>query len=74
MVAYLSSLEAGRRYRLRRDFEVRRLETGTMVALLQEGSIVRIREVDTEAGRVYVEGCDVPVPMDALARAVDPVA
>lgn len=67
------ALEAGRRYRLRRDFEVRRLQTGTLVTVLREGSVVRIRQVDAESDRVYLEGCDVAIPTDVLVRAVDPV-
>lgn len=66
-------LEDGRTYRLRRNFEVREEETGTLRAYFRKGELLVLKRVVPEESRVYVEGTEWPLPLDALAKAVDPV-
>jgi hypothetical protein len=66
-------IEAGRVYRLRRDFEVRDEKTGTLKDILRKGWELKVKQVKSEEGRVWVEGVALPLPEEPLRRAVDPV-
>lgn len=68
----LTKVETGHSYRLRRDFEVRN-QNGTLKAVLAGGTEVHVLRVEPAEDAVYVEGCDLPIPLEPLEMHVDPV-
>ncbi len=66
-------IEAGRTYRLRRNWEIRDEKTGIMKHFILGGTEVKVKRVVPEEDHVYLEGVPLPVPLAAFERAVDPV-
>jgi hypothetical protein len=67
-------IEAGRSYRLRREFEVRDEKTGTLKSRILAGTVLTVKRIDTDEDHAWVEGVAHPLPLNALRRAVDVVA
>lgn len=62
----VSSIEAGRSYRLVRNFEVRDEHTGTMKSFLLRGTVIKVKKVAPEQDRAWIEGVAPPLPLGAL--------
>lgn len=65
--------QAGERYKLRRDFEVRDYVTGTIKNVIRAGETITISKVEEEVDRLFVEGQQHPLPIGALQMHVDRV-
>lgn len=65
-------IEAGQVYRLRREFELRDEQTGTLKQYFLKGTELKVRKVAEEEERVWVEGVSLPLPLAALRRAIEP--
>jgi hypothetical protein len=65
-------IEAGQVYRLRREFELRDEQTGTLKQYFLKGTELKVRKVAVEEERVWVEGVSLPLPLAALRRVVEP--
>lgn len=65
--------QAGEQYKLRRDFEVRDYETGTIKSVIRAGQTITISKVEEEVDRLFVEGQPIPLPIGALSMHVDRV-
>ncbi|MFZ5828012.1 MAG: hypothetical protein ACOY94_27215 [Bacillota bacterium] len=57
--------EVGHSYRLVRDLEVRDEHTGTLKHLIRKGDVVKVKKIEEEMDRIYLEG----VPLPAALRA-----
>lgn len=66
--------EVGHSYRLVRDFEVRDEKTGTLKHLIRKGDVVKVKKVEAEMDRVYLEGVPLPAAMAALSMHIQPAA
>lgn len=65
-----AKIEAGKAYRLRRDFEIRN-EHGTVVkTILKHDQVVQVKKVDAEVDHVWVEGVSLVIPLAAFQNAV----
>jgi len=64
-------IEAGATYRLMHDLEVRDEATGTLKAYLRKGTLLVVKKVDDVTEHVWVEGVDLPLPLDALPYKVE---
>jgi hypothetical protein len=69
----MTAIETGKTYRLRFNFEVRDENTGTMKQYLRKGAELKVKQVSVEQESVWVEGVSLPLPLEALERAVLPV-
>lgn len=67
------NFQAGEQYKLRRDFEVRDYETGTIKSVIRAGQRITISKVEEEVDRLFVEGQTIPLPIGALSLHVDRV-
>lgn len=66
-------LQQGRSYRLRRDLSHHDAGTGIYKETFKKGTVLKITKVDQDRNEAYVEGSDLVLPVDVLARMVDPV-
>lgn len=67
-------LKTGSTYRLKRPLEIRDEQSGTLKHFVLGGTVVKVRKLVQEEGRVWLEGIPLPVPISALERMVDSVA
>ena len=65
-------LEPGRSYRLIRPFEVRDEVTGTIRSILRAHTLVKIKRLDPDADRVWIDAVNLPLPLSALPRHLTP--
>jgi len=66
--------EVGQSYRLVRDFEVRDEKTGTLRHLIRKGEVVKVKKIDADTDRIYLEGVQVPAAYAALQQHIQPVS
>jgi hypothetical protein len=67
------NFQAGEKYKLRRDFEVRDYVTGTIKNVIRKGQTITISKVEEAVDRLFIEGQSIPLPIGALALHVDKV-
>lgn len=60
----------GHAYRLLINFEVHDENTGTMREFLLKGTVIKVKRVAADQGRVWVEGHDYPFPLWAFEKQV----
>jgi hypothetical protein len=66
--------EVGRSYRLVRDFEVRDEKTGTLKHLVRKGEVVKVKKIEADLDRVYLEGVALPAALAAFSMHIQPVS
>lgn len=69
----MDRLTAGHSYRLVRNFEIHDEKTGTLRHLIRAGDVVKVRKIDEEADRIYLEGVPAPAFYRAFRVHVKPV-
>jgi hypothetical protein len=67
-----TTMEPGKQYRLKRNFEVRTYK-GSLKHQILFDTVVVVKKVDASIDQVWVEGIDLPVPLAAFQNAVTPV-
>jgi hypothetical protein len=67
-----ATIEVGGSYRLRREFEVRDEQTGTLKVFYLKGTVLKAKRVSVEEDHVWVEGSSLPLPLRTFQRVVDP--
>lgn len=60
------NLEVGRSYRLVRDYEVRDEQTGTLKHFIRKGEVVKVKRIEAEMDRIYLEGVKLPAALAAF--------
>lgn len=65
--------EVGHSYRLVRDFEIRAEQTGTLKYLVRKGEVVKVKKIEPEMDRIYLEGVQLPAALGALGMHLLPV-
>lgn len=63
-----TNLAPGQTYRLLINFEVHDEATGTLRELVRKGSVVKIRRIAADQGRVWLEGHEYPFPLWSLEK------
>lgn len=66
--------EVGRSYRLVRDFEVRDEQTGTLKHFIRKGEVVKVKRIEAEMDRIYLEGVKLPAALAAFQTHIQLVA
>lgn len=64
--------EVGRSYRLVRDFEVRDEQTGTLKHLIRKGDVVKVKKIEDDMDRIYLEGVPLPAALMAFGMHIQP--
>lgn len=67
-----ATIEVGGSYRLRRVFEVRDEQTGTLKVYFLKGTVLKVKRVSVEEDHVWVEGSSLALPLRSFQRAADP--
>ncbi len=64
--------EVGSSYRLVRDYEVRDEKTGTLKHLIRKGEVVKVKKIEAELDRIYLEGVPLPAALAAFQMHIQP--
>lgn len=64
--------EVGHSYQLVRDFEVRDEKTGTLKHLVRKGEVVKVKRIEADLDRIYLEGVQLPAALAAFSMHIRP--
>lgn len=64
--------EVGQTYRMIRDYEVRDEKTGTLKHFIRKGEVVKVRKIEPELDRLYLEGVPLPAALAAFGMHITP--